>query len=830
MSMQEKIQIQIDDLIALIERYNYAYFVEDAPCVSDAEYDRVFRQLQTLEQQYPQFARPDSPTKRVGGAALSQFVSVKHVVPMLSLNNVFSDLTQTEEALCHAELAQFDKRVSESLGMDSVDYAVCPKFDGLAVSLIYKDGLLVQAATRGDGEFGEDVTENIKTIYDIPLRLKTDTPPAVFEVRGEVLMTKANFQRLNEAAVQKGEKPFVNPRNAAAGSLRQLDSKITASRRLSFFAYAIAQWANAAGEADEGWPQTHQAEMDAVRDLGLPTVAANLRPVVNGLTGLASYFAEVMRVRASLDFDIDGVVYKVNQRDFQHQLGFVSRAPRWAIAHKFPAEEAATTVLAIEVQVGRTGAITPVARLKPVFVGGVTVTNVTLHNEDEARRKDVRVGDTVIVRRAGDVIPEIVRVELSTRPLKTIQNAPATLLDFDAPELTEPLHAPYATPKVCPVCASAVVREVGEAVARCTGGVLCQAQRAQAIMHFASRRMMNIDGLGERYIEALVRHDYVKTPADLYELTLPRLQAMKRLADAAAEESCVSDFALSSPKVALKKEPTRWAENILAAIENSKQPTLARLIFALGIRHVGESTSKTLATYLGNWALIQQTPAEIFALLPDIGQVASTTLAHFFAQPANQALLQALAEQGVAPIDEQLPSPKLRDCLSLPRVLQSLMIPKLTEKRAQELAQHLSGLSDFLQLKTAERGVVLGLPNDVAQNLALWLADENNAANLARLAAILQQYWALLPAETASASIFGGAFAGKTVVLTGTFSTLSREEAKERLEQAGAKVSGSVSKKTDFLVAGTAAGSKLSKAQELGVTILDEDSFLTLLN
>ena len=825
MSMQEKIQTQIDDLIAEIEGYNQAYFVQDAPWVSDAEYDRLLRQLQTLEQNYPQFSRPDSPSKRVGGAALSQFVSVKHAVPMLSLNNVFSDLTQTNLAECHAELAQFDKRVREGLGESGVDYAVCPKFDGLAVSLIYKDGLLVQAATRGDGELGEDVTENIKTIADIPLRLKTDTPPAVFEVRGEVLMTKANFQRLNEAAVQKGEKPFVNPRNAAAGSLRQLDSKITASRRLSFFAYAIAQWANAAGEADEGWPQTHQAEMDAVRDLGLPTVAANLRPVVNGLTGLASYFAEVMRVRASLDFDIDGVVYKVNQRDFQHQLGFVSRAPRWAIAHKFPAEEAATTVLAIEVQVGRTGAITPVARLKPVFVGGVTVTNVTLHNEDEARRKDVRVGDTVIVRRAGDVIPEIVRVELDKRPMQPVQ---LDMLMDDA-SADKPLYAPYATPKVCPVCASAVVREAGEAVARCTGGVLCQAQRAQAIMHFASRRMMNIDGLGERYIEDLVRYDYVKTPADLYELTLPRLQAMKRLADADAEESFVSDFALSSPKVALKKEPTRWAENILAAIENSKQPTLARLIFALGIRHVGESTSKTLATYLGNWALIQQTPAEIFALLPDIGQVASTTLAQFFAQPANQALLQALAEQSVAPIDEQLPSPKLRDCLSLPRVLQSLMIPKLTEKRAQELAQHLSGLSDFLQLKTAERGVALGLPNDVAQNLALWLADENNAANLARLAAILQQYWALLPAETASASILG-AFAGKTVVLTGTFSSLSREEAKEKLEQAGAKVSGSVSKKTDFLVAGAAAGSKLSKAQDLGVTILEEAALLNLLN
>ena len=471
--------------------------------------------------------------------------------------------------------------------------------------------MLVQAATRGDGVTGENVTENIRTVRAIPLRLPAGAAtPGLLEVRGEVLMLKQDFDKLNREQVARGDKTFANPRNAAAGSLRQLDSRITAQRRLSFFAYAIAQVEGA------DWPASHSGEMAWLRELGFPVVAEDLRPVVRGVDGLIGYYEQVQQRRPGLPFDIDGVVYKVNQRALQDELGFVSRAPRWAIAHKFPAEEALTQVEAIEEQVGRTGAITPVARLKPVFVGGVTVTNATLHNEDEARRKDVRVGDTVIVRRAGDVIPEVVSVVMERRPMQ-----PAA----DGGLFDEAQYPAYRLPSTCPVCGSHVVREEGEAVARCSGGLSCRAQRSQAIQHFAGRRMMDIDGLGERYIDKLVEYDYVRGVADLYRLTLEDLLEMKRRAD---EDEGVTPETVKAGKVASK-----WAENLIEAIAASRRPPLARLLFALGIRHVGESTAKTLADWLGTMALVRRSPAALFAALPDIGGVVAESLADFSPKP-----------------------------------------------------------------------------------------------------------------------------------------------------------------------------------------------------
>ncbi|WP_199103548.1 NAD-dependent DNA ligase LigA, partial [Aquitalea sp. ASV11] len=491
------------DLRQLLTRYGHEYYVLDAPSVPDAEYDRLFRELQALEDAHPELKTPDSPTLRVGGAPLPAFSQVTHRVPMLSLGNAFSDMQAADFDLRHAELIQFDERIRRELGEPVIRYATEPKFDGLAISLLYRDGVLEQAATRGDGISGENVTENIRTIQSIPLKLAISQPPALLEVRGEVLMFKRDFERLNAEQLARGDKTFANPRNAAAGSLRQLDSRITAQRRLSFFAYAIAQVEGAS------WPATHAAEMDWLQQLGFPVVAADLRPVVEGAAGLASYYETVMQRRPALPFEIDGVVYKVDSRALQEELGFVSRAPRWAIAHKFPAEEAITLVEAIEEQVGRTGAITPVARLQAVFVGGVTVTNATLHNEDEVRRKDVRVGDSVIVRRAGDVIPEVVAVVLERRPMRP--QAGGDL--FSQGE--EPQYPAYRLPSHCPVCGSHVVREEGEAIARCSGGLSCQAQRSQAIQHFAGRRMMDIDGLGERYIDKLVEYGYVHSVADL---------------------------------------------------------------------------------------------------------------------------------------------------------------------------------------------------------------------------------------------------------------------------------------------------------------------------
>ena len=772
-------QQNIRTLVQTLNRYAHEYYTLDAPSVPDAEYDRLYRELEALEAEYPQFRLPESPTQRVGGAVLDGFETVVHAVPMLSLNNAFSPRNDETGAFDHAEFLAFDERVCKELGVAQVEYAAEPKFDGLAVSLLYQNGILVQAATRGDGTTGENVTENIKTVRNIPLKLHGEKQPALLEVRGEVLMLKADFAALNQRQLEAGQKPFANPRNAAAGSLRQLDSKITAQRKLHFFAYGIAQLAGIPRQ-----PESHIEELALLDELGF-SLPYGYFGVYTGAAAVLREYERLAEHRPRLPYEIDGMVVKVNSLAEQQQLGFVSRAPRWAIAHKFPAEEALTTVEAIDVQVGRTGAITPVARLAPVFVGGVTVTNATLHNQDEVARKDVRVGDTVVVRRAGDVIPEVVRVLLERRPMQ-----PVDLLG----EQMAAKYEPFRLPETCPVCGSAVEREEGEAVARCIGGMLCQAQRAQGLIHFASRKAMDIAGLGDKQIEALVAADVLHSFADIYQLDIAKLQTIKDSKSAA----------------------TKWAQNILDSIAQSRTPPLARFLFALGIRHVGESTAKQLAAAFGNLDTVRRAPEPILACLPDIGSVVAHAIAHYFRQPAQQKMLDDLL-QHVAP-QAAAPSPQTRAHAAPEQWLQRLPGIKLSEKRAAELWQ-LAGSLHALQTDQA-------LPQEWQD----WRRQPAHAALLQDITAFTE--W--LP-ESSAGDVSGSLhpenspIAGKTFVLTGTLPTLKRDQAAALIEAAGGKVSGSVSKKTDFVVAGEAAGSKLEKAQALGVAVLSEEELLGML-
>ena len=651
-----------------LARLEHAYYVLDQPLVPDAEYDRLYREFLDLEQKHPDWISADSLSQRVGGTPLKVFNEVKHAVPMLSLNNAFEE----------SELINFDRRCRDGLGLESVNYACELKFDGLAISLRYEHGVLVQAATRGDGASGEDVTVNIRTIRAIPLRLTGKKIPDVLEVRGEVFMHRDDFEKMNKYAATLGEKEFANPRNAAAGSLRQLDSKITAKRPLSFFAYGLGAF-----EPINWLPKTHSQLLDHYVELGLPVCQE--RRVVSSVEGLNQFYQEIGRKRNQLPYEIDGVVYKVNSFSQQNTLGFVSRAPRFAIAHKYPAQEEITTVLGIDVQVGRTGAITPVARLSPVLVGGVTVTNATLHNEDEVRRKDVRVGDTVVVRRAGDVIPEVVSVVLDRRPQHT---------------------QPFEIPSRCPICDSHIERLVDEAIARCSGGLFCAAQRKQALLHFAHRRAMDIEGLGDKIVDQLVDLNLVRTPADLYRLGFSALANLERMGD-------------------------KSADNLIRSIAQSKSTSLPRFIFGLGIRHVGESTAKDLAKYFGTMQALMDAQMEDLLTVNDVGPVVANSIISFMSESHNREVIEQLLASGIE-----------------------------------------------FQVEKQIAGVDLS---------------------------------------------------GQTFVLTGTLPTMSRDHAKALLEAAGAKVAGSVSQKTSYVVAGSDAGSKLEKANELGIPILDEDALMKIL-
>ncbi len=664
------VSFRIAKLSTEINKHAHAYYVLDNPSVPDAEYDRLFAELQSLELAHPDLRMPDSPSLRVGGTPLPEFSQVQHAVPMLSLNNAFED----------SDIEAFDRRVRDGLSLASeIEYAIDLKFDGLAINLRYVNGIFSQAATRGDGFTGEDVTENIRTIRSIPLRLNSKNPPAVLDVRGEVLMFKADFETLNARQRLAGNKEFANPRNAAAGSLRQLDSKITAQRSLRFFAYGI-------GALEGGTlPPSHRGLLDWYAVLGIPVCGENA--VVTGVAALQNFYQAIQAKRASLSYEIDGVVYKVNSFAYQDTLGFVSRAPRFAVAHKFPAQEALTTVLGIDVQVGRTGAITPVARLAPVSVGGVTVTNATLHNEEEILRKDIRIGDTVSVRRAGDVIPEVIASILDQRPDDAVK---------------------FVMPIQCPVCGSAIIKLDDEAIARCSGGwIKCAAQRKGGLFHFASRKAMNIDGVGEQLIDQLVDKHVVTTAADLYKLGFASLAALDRMAE-------------------------KSAGNIVAALELSKKTTFARFIYALGIRHVGESTAKDLAARFGNVeALIYATEDQLLAV-SDVGPVVARSLINFFVDPLNVELVRQLMASGI---------------------------------HWPEIEQH----SD-----------------------------------------------AMLP------------LIGKTLVLTGSLPSLSRDQASAIIEKNGGKIAGSVSKKTSYVVAGDDAGSKLLKAQELNIPVLTEQELIQM--
>ena len=766
------------ELRRLLEDANYRYHVLDEPNIPDAEYDRLLRELDELETAHPELATPDSPTRRVGNAPSAKFAEVRHAIPMLSLANAFSD----------DEVRDFVRRIDEKLDRRELVFSAEPKLDGLAISLRYERGVFVQGATRGDGASGEDVTPNLKTVKAIPLKLRGEGWPEVLEVRGEVYMPRADFEKYNEHARLHGGKVLANPRNGAAGSLRQLDPRVTAQRPLAFFAYGVGLVVG--GDL----PDSHSDTLRQLREWGFPV--SPLNETVKGADGLLDYYRRIGEKRDALPFDIDGVVYKLDDGEGQREMGFVSRAPRWAIAHKFPAQEQMTVLESIEVNVGRTGAVTPWALMQPVHVGGVTVTRATLHNADQVARLDVRNGDTIIVRRAGDVIPEVVGVVLERRPANT---------------------RPWQMPTACPVCGSEIVREEGEAVWRCSGELTCPAQRKEAIIHFASRRAMDIEGLGERFVEALSELDFVQNVADLYKLTVEDFLEMKRRAD---ERDGTTPETVKAGKVA-----TKWAENLIEAIDRSRNTTLERFLFGLGIAHVGESTAKALAAWFGDLELIRRLPWPLFKRVPDIGGEVARSLGHFFDQPGNQQVIDALLERGVKITDTHLPNAKLREGLDLATLLVDLEIPKVTRVRAEQLASAFPSVERIVDAE-AHQFVSAGLPSEVANALAAWLEEQDNAKLLHDSGAMLDYLLEITPQAQAAAA---GPLDGKTVVLTGGLASMSRDEAGAKLEALGAKIAGSVSKKTSFVVAGEAAGSKLAKAQELGIEIWDEEKLLTFL-
>ena len=769
---------RIADLRRQLEDANYRYYVLDEPSIPDAEYDRLLRELEALEAAHPDLVTADSPTQRVGNAPAGKFAEVRHAIPMLSLGNAFSD----------EEVQDFVRRIADRLKRPALRFSAEPKLDGLAISLRYEGGAFVQGATRGDGATGEDVTLNLRTIKAIPLTLRGTGWPDVLEVRGEVYMPRADFETYNEYARKHGGKVLANPRNGAAGSLRQLDPRITAQRPLAFFAYGT-------GLVEGGeLPDSHSATLKQLRGWGFPV--SSLSEVVEGVEGLLDYYRRIGEARDGLPFDIDGVVYKLDDGEGQREMGFVSRAPRWAIAHKFPAQEQMTVLESIEVNVGRTGAVTPWALMQPVHVGGVTVTRATLHNADQVARLDVRNGDTVIVRRAGDVIPEVVGVVPERRPDGTV---------------------PWRMPTQCPVCGSEIVREEGEAVWRCSGELTCPAQRKETIIHFASRRAMDIEGLGERFVEDLSDLGFVQHVADLYKLTLDDLLEMKRRVD---ERDGTTSETVKSGKVA-----TKWAENLIEAIDRSRRTTLERFLFGLGIQHVGESTAKALAQWFGDLQVIRRLPWPLFKQVPDIGGEVARSLGHFLDQPGNQQAIDDLLARGVVIGDTHPPSGKLRAGLELATVLVDLEIPKVTRVRAEQLASAFPSVQALLDAPV-HNFVTAGLPSDAANAFATWLEDETNAQLLSRCGAALDELRAITPADVA---VSAGPLDGKTVVLTGSLASMSRDEAGEKLEALGAKVAGSVSKKTHLVVAGEAAGSKLAKAQELGIEIWDEAQLLAFM-
>lgn len=771
------------ELRELIDQHNYRYYVLDEPSVPDAEYDRLFNELRALEEANPDLVTPDSPTQRVGGVASGAFGQVRHEVPMLSLGNAFAE----------SDMRDFDRRIRRALGLpegdlfaegSSVAYCCEPKLDGLAISLLYEDGVLIRGATRGDGTTGEDITANVRTVRNIPLRLRGEGWPAVLEVRGEVYMPKAGFERLNAEAREAGGKTFANPRNAAAGSLRQLDSGITARRPLEFCSYGI-------GRFEGELPDTQVGILHRLRDWGLP-ISRELK-LVEGIDGCLDYYRDIGERRDSLPYEIDGVVFKVNDLGWQRELGFRAREPRWAIAHKFPASEEMTELLDVEFQVGRTGAVTPVARLRPVQVAGVTVSNATLHNMDEVQRLGVMIGDTVIIRRAGDVIPQVVQVVTDLRPA-------------DA--------RPVQIPEHCPVCGSAVERTqlikrgrgrqtVTEgAVYRCVGRLACKAQLKQAIIHFVSRRAMDIDGLGEKIVEQLIEREMIASPADLYALTYEQVITL----DGFAEVS---------------------TNNLLLAIQQSKRVSLARFIYALGIPDVGEETAKLLARALGSLERISQALPEVLQFLPEIGAEVAHEITSFFEDEHNRNVIRQLLERGVQLQDEGGLAPEFAASVSLGEFLARLEIPSVAATSAQRLAERFGSLSaiieaDWLDLKQVER-----LSDKAIRSLRDYFADagkRQRALDIEQQLRDFGMHWESPRSQSGELPL-----SGQTWVLTGTLEAFSRDVAKEYLESLGAKVAGSVSSKTHCVVAGPGAGSKLARAEQLGIPVLDEAGLLQLL-